>query len=169
MIDAQGFRANVGIVLLNAQGRVFWGRRIGISGWQFPQGGINEDETPEAAMYRELWEEIGLEPHHVEMIGCTRKWLRYRLPQRYVRYNQHPVCIGQKQIWYVLRLAADETNLNLESSDEPEFDRWRWIDYWESLRLVVPFKRRVYRQALRELLPVILEETSVTIPDRPTR
>jgi putative (di)nucleoside polyphosphate hydrolase len=168
MIDAQGFRPNVGIVLLNEYGRVFWGRRVGVSGWQFPQGGINRDETPEMAMYRELREEVGLEPQHVEVIGCTRRWLRYRLPKRYVRHNQRPVCIGQKQIWYVLELAADEGKLKLDHSEEPEFDRWRWIEYWESLQLVVPFKRQVYRQALRELAPLILNGSSISIPETPT-
>ena len=73
MIDAQGFRANVGIILVNDQGQVFWGRRIGMSAWQFPQGGVNPRESLEAAMFRELREEVGLEPHHVKVIGCTRR------------------------------------------------------------------------------------------------
>src|SRR5690606_40724880 len=87
-------------------GQVFWGRPIGMSAWQFPQGGVNPHETPEAAMYRELREEVGLGPEHVEVLGCTRRWLRYRLPQRYVRHDRQPLCIGQKQRWFVLRLAA---------------------------------------------------------------
>jgi len=157
MIDPQGFRANVGIILLNEFGQVFWGRRIGMSGWQFPQGGINPQESLEAAMYRELREEVGLEPHHVEIIGCTRRWLRYRLPKRFIRYDQKPLCIGQKQRWYVLRLTADETVVDLKTNPEPEFDQWRWIDYWESLRLVVAFKRGVYHQALHELAPIVVE------------
>ncbi|MGH8379071.1 MAG: RNA pyrophosphohydrolase, partial [Gammaproteobacteria bacterium] len=97
MIDAEGFRANVGIILADGAGRVFWARRVGQSGWQFPQGGIQEGETPEAALFRELAEEIGLEPGHVEILGSTRHWLRYRLPQRYQRHDLAPLCIGQKQ------------------------------------------------------------------------
>jgi putative (di)nucleoside polyphosphate hydrolase len=165
MIDAQGYRANVGIILLNDAGQAFWGRRIGISsGWQFPQGGINQHETLEAAMYRELREEVGLLPDHVEVIGCTRGWLRYRLPKRYIRYDQRPLCIGQKQRWYVLRLTADETCVDLKADPQPEFDQWRWIDYWEPLQQVVSFKRRVYQQALHELAPIISELGIITPP-----
>ncbi|MSR15671.1 MAG: RNA pyrophosphohydrolase [Gammaproteobacteria bacterium] len=167
MIDAQGFRANVGIVLLNGAGQVFWGRRIGIaSGWQFPQGGVNQHETLEAAMFRELREEVGLEPHHVQMIGCTRGWLRYRLPKRYIRHDQKPLCIGQKQRWYVLRLTADEGCVDLKVDPKPEFDQWRWIDYWESLQQVVAFKRQVYQQALHELAPLISEVGLIKLPPR---
>jgi len=154
MIDAQGFRANVGIVLMNARGQVFWGRRIGMSAWQFPQGGVNPEESLDQAMYRELWEEVGLNPADVELIGCTRRWLRYRLPKRFIRHDQQPLCIGQKQRWYMLKLTAAEERVDLRCAPEPEFDRWRWIDYWESLRLVVPFKRGVYEKALHELAPL---------------
>ncbi len=154
MIDAQGFRANVGIVLMNARGQVFWGRRIGMSAWQFPQGGVNPEESLDEAMYRELWEEVGLAPADVELIGCTRRWLRYRLPKRFIRRDQQPLCIGQKQRWYMLKLTAAEERVDLRCAAEPEFDRWRWIDYWESLRLVVPFKRDVYEKALHELAPL---------------
>jgi putative (di)nucleoside polyphosphate hydrolase len=157
MIDAQGFRANVGIILLNDLGQAFWGRRIGMSAWQFPQGGINPDEPLETAMYRELREEVGLTPEHVQIIGCTRGWLRYRLPKRFIRYDQKPLCIGQKQRWYVLRLLADDTFVDLNTNTQPEFDQWRWIDYWESLQLVVSFKRGVYHQALHELAPIVAE------------
>ena len=98
MIDSDGFRPNVGIILCNNQRRLFWGRRVGQNAWQFPQGGINRDETPEEAMYRELEEEIGLQSHQVKIIGSTRDWLRYRLPERYIRKHCEPLCIGQKQI-----------------------------------------------------------------------
>jgi putative (di)nucleoside polyphosphate hydrolase len=150
MIDKHGFRSNVGIILLNGMGQVFCGRRIGMSAWQFPQGGIKPDETPERAMYRELKEEIGLEPDHVELLGSTRRWLRYRLPKRYIRYHQQPLCIGQKQLWFLLRLNTDEANLRLDAAREPEFDAWRWVDYWDPLGFVVPFKRGVYERALHE-------------------
>lgn len=155
MIDTQGFRANVGIVLLNQRGQVFWGRRIGMSAWQFPQGGINPDESIEQAMFRELREEVGLFPTDVEIIGCTRHWLRYRLPKRYIRYDQQPLCIGQKQRWFVLRLTAAEENVDLATAAEPEFDQWRWIEYWDSLNQVVAFKRSVYEKALQELAPLV--------------
>ena len=81
MIDNDGFRANVGIVLINGRAQAFWGRRVGMSAWQFPQGGIQKHETPTVAMFRELEEEVGLGSQHVELIGCTQGWLRYRLPK----------------------------------------------------------------------------------------
>ena len=167
MIDSEGYRANVGIVLLNDMAQVFWGRRIGMSAWQFPQGGIQKHESPRAAMFRELTEETGLLEQHVEVIGCTDGWLRYRLPKRYIRRHQKPVCIGQKQRWFVLRLAADEKHVDLNQGDEPEFDDWRWIDYWDSLRGVVEFKRDVYKRALSELAPLVRETTRANLPPAP--
>jgi len=146
-IDRDGFRANVGIVLTQGAGLVFLGGRVGGRGWQFPQGGINRGEPVEDALYRELKEEIGLERQDVELLGSTRGWLRYRLPRQYVRDR----CIGQKQRWFALRLTADEARLRFDSTDQPEFDRWRWVDYWTPVREVVYFKRRVYMRALHDL------------------
>ncbi|MCB1748019.1 MAG: RNA pyrophosphohydrolase [Gammaproteobacteria bacterium] len=150
MIDKHGFRANVGIILLNDGGQVFCARRCGMSAWQFPQGGIKRHETPERAMFRELREEIGLEPDDVEVLGATKGWLRYRLPKRYIRYHQQPLCIGQKQIWFLLKLLSADTSVRLDLADDQEFDDWRWVDYWEPLGFVVPFKRNVYERALHE-------------------
>ncbi len=160
MIDSDGFRANVGIILSNDEGRVFWGRRLGMDAWQFPQGGIKQDESPESAMFRELREETGLEPHHVEIISATDDWLKYWLPKRFIRHNAYPLCIGQKQIWYLLRLVADESCVNLSHSDEPEFDHWKWVDFWYPVKGVVSFKRNVYEQALSQLAPFILTNYS---------
>jgi len=149
-IDLDGFRANVGIILMNSEGSLFWAGRAGRAGWQFPQGGMLEHESPEQAMYRELEEEIGLGERDVEIIGTTRPWLRYRLPKRFVRKTS-PLCIGQKQIWFLLRLTDGAGPFRLDTTDEPEFDRWRWIDYWEPVREVVFFKRSVYARALDQL------------------
>jgi len=155
MIDEEGYRANVGIILSNDEGRVFWARRIGQDAWQFPQGGIDRSESPEEAMFRELREETGLAPDHVEVLGCTRTWLKYRLPKRYVRRNQTPLCIGQKQIWYMLRMLGDETSFDLAASPKPEFDHWRWVEYWAPSKEVIFFKRQVYEKALAELEPLL--------------
>ena len=156
MIDSEGYRANVGIILSNNDGQVFWARRIGQDAWQFPQGGIDNAESPEEAMYRELKEETGLEPHDVKLLGCTRRWLKYRLPKKYIRRNQNPVCIGQKQIWYMLRMLGHEKAVDLANSASPEFDRWQWVDYWEPSRKVIFFKRKVYKLALKELEPLLI-------------
>ncbi|MCP5324746.1 MAG: RNA pyrophosphohydrolase [Oceanospirillaceae bacterium] len=153
MIDADGYRPNVGIILTNKDGQVFWAKRVGQDAWQFPQGGIKSQESAEAALFRELKEEVGLEPKDVEIMACTRGWLRYRLPKRMVRYNTHPVCVGQKQKWFLLRLKGNENRIRFDCSEKPEFDGWRWVSYWYPLGQVVPFKRDVYRRAMRELAP----------------
>jgi putative (di)nucleoside polyphosphate hydrolase len=151
VIDSDGYRANVGIILSNQHGKLLWAQRMGQDAWQFPQGGVNPEETAEQAMYRELWEEIGLNNDDVEMIASTSSWLRYKLPKRMVRRHSQPVCIGQKQKWYLLRLAAEESSVNLQSTDSPEFEGWKWVDYWYPVDQVVYFKKRVYRCALQQL------------------
>ena len=153
MIDPDGYRPNVGIVLMHPDGRVFWARRVRRDGWQFPQGGMNSDETPLEAMYRELEEETGLLPEHVAVLGVTPGWLRYRLPPRAIRRHERLVCIGQKQVWFLLQFTGDEADLRLDQTDHPEFDQWRWVDFWYPAENVVLFKREVYRSALRHLAP----------------
>ena len=155
LIDKEGYRANVGIILCNDAGELFWARRIGENAWQFPQGGIRPEETPEQALYRELNEEVGLTADDVEVIGHTNSWLRYQIPKRLIRHRRKPVCIGQKQRWYLLRLTCSEQKVCLTNTVEPEFDHWRWIDYWSPAQEVVFFKRNVYRRALEELAPLI--------------
>lgn len=155
MIDADGFRPNVGIVLCNAAGQLLWAKRIGQQAWQFPQGGIQRGECAEQALFRELNEELGLTPDDVQMLGVTSGWLRYRLPARYVRRSKGRVCIGQKQKWFALRLKATDAAVRLDACGKPEFDGWRWVDYWLPLDEVVDFKREVYEAALRELQPLL--------------
>lgn len=155
VIDDDGYRANVGIILSNLKGRVFWCRRIGFNAWQFPQGGINAHETAKQAMYRELKEEVGLSSGHVEIIGVTRRWLRYQLPSRLIRRTVEPVCIGQKQKWFILRFLGDDSLIRLDNCAEPEFDRWKWVDYWHPIKHIVEFKRDVYKEALAELEPLL--------------
>lgn len=155
MIDSEGFRPNVGIVLTSAAGQVLWAKRIGQQAWQFPQGGIKRGESPEAALFRELHEELGLLPEHVEVIGVTSGWLRYRLPQRYLRRPRGRLCIGQKQKWFALRMLGEDQLVRFDASDKPEFDGWRWVDYWLPMDEVVEFKREVYRRALTELAPLL--------------
>ncbi|MCH7820655.1 MAG: RNA pyrophosphohydrolase [Proteobacteria bacterium] len=150
-IDAEGFRANVGIILANGNGKLLLGGRVGRRGWQFPQGGILVGEDPVDAMYRELREEVGLNRDDVELLGVTQEWIRYRLPEKYVRRNSQPLCIGQKQRWFMLRLVCSDEKLRFDLGEEPEFDRVRWVDYWRPVNEVIYFKRRVYAQALHEL------------------
>ncbi len=155
MIDSDGYRKNVGIILCNSQGYLLWARRIGQDAWQFPQGGIKPNETPEQALFRELHEEVGLQSQHVEIMGVTKGWLKYDLPKRFLRYGSKPLCVGQKQVWYLLRMIGDDADVRLDMAKRPEFDGWRWVDYWYPLEEVVSFKHDVYRQALEELAPLL--------------
>ncbi|MBT8101414.1 MAG: RNA pyrophosphohydrolase [Gammaproteobacteria bacterium] len=163
-IDAEGFRANVGIILANADNKLLLGGRVGAKGWQFPQGGMQQGEEPVDAMFRELHEEVGLESTDVEVLGVTRDWLRYRLPRKFIRRNSDPLCIGQKQRWYMLRLLSDEEQVRFDRCDKPEFDRIRWVHFWRPVNEVIYFKRRVYARALYELGPSVYPEG---LPQRP--
>ena len=158
VIDRDGFRANVGIVLMADTGKLFLGRRTGGKGWQFPQGGMRQGESPEESLFRELHEEVGLTSADVNLLGATTRWLRYRLPARYVRREQRPLCLGQKQRWFLLSLKSDEKDIRFDATGEPEFDRWRWVDYWQPVKEVIYFKRPVYVRALHELAPLARPE-----------
>ena len=151
MLDRDGFRPNVGIILLNQKSQVFWGKRIRTHSWQFPQGGIDRGENPEQAMLRELHEEVGLFPQHVHVLARTRDWLSYEVPDRFIRRDARGHYKGQKQIWFLLQLVGHDWDLNLRATDHPEFDAWRWNDYWVPLDVVVEFKQGVYEMALTEL------------------
>nr|WP_267963778.1 RNA pyrophosphohydrolase [Testudinibacter sp. TR-2022] len=161
MIDFDGYRPNVGIIISNRQGQVLWAKRCGQNSWQFPQGGINNGETPEQAMYRELYEEVGLSRQDVKILAVSKGWLRYKLPKRLVRNDGNPVCIGQKQRWFLLALVSGEDSINMQATKTPEFDGWRWVSYWYPVRQVISFKREVYRKVMKEFSSVIM-----AAPDR---
>jgi putative (di)nucleoside polyphosphate hydrolase len=151
MIDRDGYRPNVAIVLVNSKNQVFWGKRVKEHAWQFPQGGIKPGETPEQAMYRELQEETGLLPQHVKLLGRTRDWLHYNVPTHWVKREWRGTYKGQKQIWFLLRLVGRDCDISLRASGHPEFDAWRWHDYWVPLEAVIEFKRESYRLGLEQL------------------
>lgn len=167
MIDPDGFRPNVGVILMRDDGRLFWARRVARDGWQFPQGGMNTDETPIEAMYRELSEEVGLEPADVEVLGTTPGWLRYRLPRRCVRSTQRPQCIGQKQVWFLLRMRCEDSRVRFDTTDSPEFSEFRWVDFWYPHAHVVSFKREVYLKALSLFAPIANRTVGCSVPVRP--
>lgn len=158
MIDSSGFRPNIGIILANKAGQVFLAKRKGRAAWQFPQGGMLENERPEQTLFRELAEEVGLQEKDVCILGRTRHWLRYRIPKRFIR-DTRPACIGQKQLWYLLQLITADSAIHLDTTQKPEFDGWEWVSYWFSLRQVVLFKREVYRRALKELAPYLFGQS----------
>ena len=137
---------------MNDDGKVFWGKRPGHKdAWQFPQGGVNSYETLKETMYRELHEEIGLTTEDVNILGVTRRWLYYRLPYHLRRHKQKPLCIGQKQKWFLLHLISDDSKIHFDDTSSPEFTAWEWVDYWLPLKQVIFFKQDVYKKALKEL------------------
>lgn len=156
MIDSAGFRHGVGIVLVNNHQQVFWARRIGKkNAWQFPQGGLQRNESPEDALYRELHEEVGLVKADVRLMASTANWLSYALPRKFRRHYSKPLCIGQKQKWYLLQLMGDEGCIDFNQTNTPEFDQWQWVSYWKPLQRVISFKRRIYKSALKEFAPYV--------------
>jgi putative (di)nucleoside polyphosphate hydrolase len=164
MLDKEGYRPNVGIILLNQHNEVFWGKRIGQQSWQFPQGGIQHGENPKQAMFRELKEEVGLLPEHVQVIGRTKDWIRYDVPEEFLRRHagqksRRTSYKGQKQIWFLLRMIGQDGDIALASTDHPEFDDWQWRHYWIELDTVIEFKREVYLLALSELARYLSRQT----------
>lgn len=157
VINNNGYRLGVGIILANHEGKLFWGKRYGRrNAWQFPQGGVMPYETLEETMYRELNEEVGLTISDVKIIDVSKRWLHYKLPVNLRRHFQTPLCIGQKQKWFLLRLTSNDNNICLEQQS-PEFDKWHWVDYWYPVDHVVYFKRHVYISALKEFAHLIVE------------
>lgn len=167
-VDKAGYRLNVGIIIVNQENRLFWGRRLGSDAWQFPQGGVGTNEAITEAMQRELKEEVGLDPGDIEIIAQTKRWLKYRLPKQFIRQGDTPLVIGQKQKWFLLRLVAPEQKIRLDLCDTPEFDSWRWVAKDLPANEVIYFKRQVYRQAIKELLP-FLDEVKAKKPPHKIR
>ena len=155
MIDQDGFRLNVGIILADPVGSVLWARRRGEDAWQFPQGGMKIGETFEDTLYRELHEELGISQHQVLLLGQTAGWLHYRLPKSLIRARGKKTCVGQKQRWFLLALNDPSTQPILDTTEHPEFDAYQWVSYWYPLGQVIPFKRDVYRQAMKQLSPAL--------------
>ncbi len=153
--DNDGYRPNVAIVLLNRERKVLWARRADNGGWQFPQGGVRGGETLRQAALREMFEEVGLRPAQVRLIGRTRGWLHYDFPQERQREQRYAGVRGQKQVWFLFALLAGDCEVRLDRSPAPEFDAWCWVDYWRPLREITAFKRAVYREALQQLHPML--------------
>ena len=151
VIDKNGYRKNVCIVIANNKEKVLLARRVNDKGWQFPQGGVLTGETYREAMYRELYEEVGLLQDDIEIIAATSRLYFYRLPEAFVNRHRKQICIGQKQKWYLLRLRASPKQINLNATAKPEFDSYKWMDYWDPIDEVIDFKRAVYMLALQQL------------------
>ena len=156
MEDLSRYRPNVGVVLFHPDGRVWYGRRANTPpphNWQFPQGGVDEGEDYEAAARRELAEETGVTS--VELLAKTGEWIAYAFPPGYGGTKQARGFAGQKQKWFAFRFTGDESEIDLETHGDIEFDAWRWGSLHEAPDLIVPFKRKAYEQVVAAFAPLI--------------
>ncbi|ALG89025.1 MULTISPECIES: RNA pyrophosphohydrolase [Actibacterium] len=155
-IAALPYRPCVGVMLMNADGRIFVGQRKDseVAAWQMPQGGIDKGEAPEAAALRELWEETGVTADLVEVVGQTGDWVTYDLPDELVGKVWKGKYRGQKQLWFLLRFLGSDDQIDIET-EHPEFSEWAWLPADQLVANIVPFKREVYAQVVAELGPQI--------------
>ena len=154
MIDKDGYRKNIGIILCNSKNELLICKRLKEDSWQFPQGGVEAGESIEAALYRELQEETGLAAEQVQLIAVTKPWYRYRLPTHMLKNNQSNY-VGQKQKYGLLKILDDAHQFVLDQDRHPEFDDWAWVPYWYPVGAVWAPKQDAYRRALKELAPFL--------------
>ena len=148
-------RPCAGILLFNSRGEVFTGRRLGAAdhAWQWPQGGIDEGETPREAALRELEEETGIPPARAEIVAEAPEWLEYELPADLVGKAWKGRWRGQRQKWFAMRYLGTDAQIDIQTA-HPEFDAWRWMALEEVPALVVPFKRPVYERLAAIFAPL---------------
>lgn len=152
------YRPCVGVMLVNSAGRVFVGKRIDnkeMDAWQMPQGGIDDGEDLHAAALRELQEETGVSSHLVTIIAETREELLYDLPDFLMGKMWGGKFRGQRQKWLLMRFAGEDADIDLNAHEHAEFEAWRWVEPEQVPELIVPFKKRVYRQVVEEFRDLI--------------
>ena len=145
------YRSNVGIMMVNEKGYVFVGQRLdnNQNAWQMPQGGIDAGEDPETAAYRELLEETGVKKQDVRFVASSSKWLSYDLPEDLIPILWNGKFRGQKQKWFLFKFLGEDRDINI-ATEHPEFSKWKWISKENLLKEIVPFKKSVYENVLKE-------------------
>ena len=150
VLDKNGFRSNIAMIVSNGCGQVILAKRIGQISWQFPQGGIDGDEAPKDALFRELKEEIGLDQKDVEILKQSSQWFKYKIPPNLQRKRSKPVCIGQKQKWFIMKFTGEDSDINIKTK-KPEFLEWKWVDLDSLTKIVVDFKLHVYQELQKKI------------------
>ena len=154
------YRPNAGIIIFNEEGKLLWCKRKSGDGWQFPQGGIDDGESPEEAIVRETYEEVGLKRNQIKIIKENDRWIKYDIPKNKIpKYFslKNRKFRGQTQKWFLAEFIGEDSDINLNLHDQIEFTKWTWTSYWHPIRAGVEFKREAYRQVLSDLLPFYIE------------
>jgi putative (di)nucleoside polyphosphate hydrolase len=147
------YRSGVGIMLINRENKIFVGKRIdnNSDAWQMPQGGLDAGETEDLAMFRELKEETGIAEEKIKILQKSQSYHYYNLPYKLQKKFWGGKYLGQKQRWYLVEFIGDEKDVNIHT-ESPEFSDWKWISKEEIVNAIVPFKRELYEDLIKEFL-----------------
>ena len=158
MNEESNYRLNVGLIIVNTYGKVLICKRKNSNQWQFPQGGIDEGELPIEAAKREIFEEVGIKPSKIKVLGKIKDWVKYEIPKELAKKSfKKKGIVGQKQKWFIFKIKS-EACISFVNDPDNEFDDFAWVSYWHPIALIVSFKKEVYRNVLAELLPIYFNE-----------
>ena len=158
MNEESNYRLNVGLIIVNNYGKVLICKRKNSNQWQFPQGGIDEGESPIEAAKREIFEEVGIKPSKIKVLGKIKDWVKYEIPIELAKKSfKKKGIVGQKQKWFIFKIKS-EACISFVNDPDNEFDDFAWVSYWRPIALIVSFKKEVYRNVLAELLPIYFNE-----------
>jgi len=158
MNEESNYRLNVGLIIVNNYGKVLICKRKNSNQWQFPQGGIDKGESPIEAAKREIFEEVGIKPSKIKVLGKIKDWVKYEIPKELSKKSfKKKGIVGQKQKWFIFKIKS-EACISFVNDPDNEFDDFAWVSYWRPIALIVSFKKEVYRNVLAELLPIYFNE-----------
>lgn len=154
--DTLPYRPGVGMMIVNNNNKIFVGKRIDskTNGWQMPQGGIDLGETPSAAALREMMEELGSDKGYI--LAESKRWYSYRLPKFLIPKLWDGRYCGQRQKWFLIRFTGSDNDINIKTK-HPEFDNWKWVNFDELLKNIIPFKHKLYQQVINEFKDILIK------------